>query len=100
MQKKFIPIIDLIKEIRTDLEGNRGFRIDKKTVRRIVDHLEQEGLVVTKDIRVTYSLEREESESQNSEDDAMPFGAARDLKERIVPIVHAPDYTVTGAEVQ
>ena len=65
LEKQFIPIIDLVKEIRTDLEANRGYCIDKKTVKRIVDHLEAEGLVSTKDIKVTYSYNYEkDSESE------------------------------------
>lgn len=56
-EHRFIPLIDLIKEIRTDLEANRGFRIDKKTVKRIVEHLQMEGLLMAKDVKVTYQME-------------------------------------------
>ena len=54
-EKRFIPIIDLKKEIKRDLEANRNFLIDKKTVKRIIMILKAEGLVATKDIRVTIS---------------------------------------------
>lgn len=53
VEKGFIPLLDLIKDIRTQLEGNRGYSIDKKTVRRIVEHLEAEQLLCTKDVKVT-----------------------------------------------
>lgn len=63
-EKKFIPIIDLKKEIRTDLEANRNFIIDKKTVKRIVSILKAEDLVRTKDIRVTTSYGCVDSDSE------------------------------------
>ena len=62
-EKKFIPIIDLKKEIKRDLEANRNFLIDKKTVKRIIMILKAEGLVATKDIRVTISYANVGSDS-------------------------------------
>ena len=62
-EKRFIPIIDLKKEIKRDLEANRNFLIDKKTVKRIIMILKAEGLVATKDIRVTISYADMDSDS-------------------------------------
>ena len=52
-EKKFIPIIDLTKEIKDKLEKKLPYQIDKKTVKKMIDVLAMEGLVVIKDIRVT-----------------------------------------------
>lgn len=51
----FIPLIDLAKEIKTDLEAKYKYAIDKKTLRRILSHLEAEGLLCIKEIKVTIS---------------------------------------------
>jgi hypothetical protein len=39
IKKKFIPMVDMIKEIRSDLEASQQYQIDKRTVRRILEHL-------------------------------------------------------------
>jgi len=57
MGKNFIPIIELIKEIRDNLEYNRSYRIDKKTVRRIVTILQSEGLVQIKEVEIIIQYE-------------------------------------------
>ena len=93
IEKQFIPIIDLVKEIRTDLEASRGYSIDKKTVRRIVDHLEAEGLVHTKDIKVTYQLSYDNKDS-DSETPQIKTESDPDIKQKLVPIVNAPGYEV------
>ena len=80
-----------MKEIRTDLEANKGYQIDKKTVRRIVEHLEKEGLVKTKEIKVTISYGGDQDSDSSRGDDQ---------KCKIVPIVHAPGYDVSAAELQ
>jgi hypothetical protein len=46
-------VIDLIKEIRQDLEKNKEYTIDKKTVKRMVLNLAAEDLVETGEIKVT-----------------------------------------------
>ena len=84
--KKFIPVIDLIKEIRTDLEANRNFIIDKKTVKRIISILKAEDLVKTKDVRVTISYGHIDSDSNNGEQ------KNNKVVPKIVPIVLAPYY--------
>ena len=77
------------------MEANKGYQIDKKTVRRIVEHLEKEGLVKTKEIKVTISY----SVEQDS-DVASSKSGADDQKFKIVPIVHAPGYEVSPDELQ
>lgn len=56
-EKNFIPIIELKKEIRENLEKNRSYDIDKKTVRRIVTTLESEGLVEVKYVEIVVSYD-------------------------------------------
>jgi hypothetical protein len=101
-----IPIIDLVKEIRMDLEANRGYSIDKKTVRRIIEHVEAEGLVVTKEIKVTINygnqLKADEAIDSDGYVASQHSGDSVDgnVKYRIVPIVHAPGYDVKEEDLQ
>ena len=92
----------MVKDIRSDLEANRGYSIDKKTVRRIIDHLEAEKLVITKEIRVTINYGNQQVKDEVNESDGYIASHhsqdSNDLNEnikfRIVPIVHAPGYEI------
>jgi len=48
-----ISEVELRKRIKMELERDKGFEMDKKTLRRIVENLKQAGLVKTKQFRVT-----------------------------------------------
>ena len=48
-----ISEVELRKRIKTDLEKDMGFEMDKKTLRRIVENLKREDLVKTKQFKVT-----------------------------------------------
>ena len=43
-----ISEVELRKRIKLELEKDKGFEMDKKTLRRIVENLKREGLVKTK----------------------------------------------------
>ena len=43
-----ISEVDLRKRIKTELERDKKYEMDKKTLRRIVENLKREGLVKTK----------------------------------------------------
>lgn len=47
-----ISLVDLRNEIKNELEKNKGFEIDKKTLKRIVDKLKQDNLIKTVDFLV------------------------------------------------
>ncbi len=55
-------MVDLRNGIKNDLEKGKGYEIDKKTLKRIVEKLSQEKLVKTRDFLVTL----EQSEGQGS----------------------------------
>ncbi len=55
-------MVDLRNGIKNDLEKGKGYEIDKKTLKRIVEKLAQEKLVKTRDFLVTL----EQSEGQGS----------------------------------
>lgn len=46
-------MVDLRNDIKNDLERGKGFEIDKKTLKRIVEKLVSEKLVKTVDFLVT-----------------------------------------------
>lgn len=46
-------MVELRNDIKQDLEKSKGFEIDKKTLKRIVDKLLRDGLVKTVDFLVT-----------------------------------------------
>jgi hypothetical protein len=52
-EKRNISIVDLRNDIKNELEKLKGFEIDKKTLKRIVDNLKTDGLVKTVDFLVT-----------------------------------------------
>lgn len=45
IERGFAPIVDLVKGIKSELEFNRSYHIDKKTVKRIIEILLSEGLL-------------------------------------------------------
>jgi len=47
-----ISLVDLRNDIKNELEKHKGFEIDKKTLKRIVDKLKQDNLVKTVDFLV------------------------------------------------
>ena len=71
MAEKYIPIVDLNRKIKDVLEKGIGYEIDKKTVRRIVDHLSFEKLVKIQQIKtqITYEgsdkLDKDEYDSDD-----------------------------------
>ena len=50
---KHISLVDLRNDIKNDLEKSKGFEIDKKTLKRIVEKLKKDKLVKTVDFMVT-----------------------------------------------
>lgn len=52
-ERGHISEVELRKRIKMELEKDKGFEMDKKTLRRIVDNLKREGLVKTKQFKVT-----------------------------------------------
>ena len=52
-----MPIVDLNKQIKAKLEKDMSYEIDKKTVRRIIDHLSLEKLVNIQQIKTTITYE-------------------------------------------
>lgn len=68
--KRFIPLIDLVKEIKQRLEYNRVYNIDRKTVKMIVQVLESEGLLKLSEVRVTYEYwRRQDADDQSMVDE-------------------------------
>lgn len=47
-----ISEVELRKSIINDLEKDKRFEMDKKTLKRIIEHLKRDNLVKTKDFRV------------------------------------------------
>ena len=45
-------MVDLRNDIKNELEKNKGFEIDKKTLKRIIDKLRKDNLVKTVDFLV------------------------------------------------
>lgn len=52
-EKKNISIVDLRNDIKNELEKHKGFEIDKKTLKRIIDNLKTDNLVKTVDFLIT-----------------------------------------------
>ena len=48
-----ISEVELRKRIKNELERSKSFEMDKKTLKRIVEYLRREGLVMTRNFRVT-----------------------------------------------
>lgn len=48
-----ISVVEIRNDIKHELEKSKGFEIDKKTLKRIIDNLKAEGLVKTVDFLVT-----------------------------------------------
>ncbi len=48
-----ISLVDLRNGIKNDLEKGKGYEIDKKTLKRIIEKLASEKLVKTRDFLVT-----------------------------------------------
>mmetsp|Transcript_7239 Transcript_7239/g.11384 ORF Transcript_7239/g.11384 Transcript_7239/m.11384 type:complete len:91 (-) Transcript_7239:19-291(-) len=90
-------MIDLIKEIKNSLEAKHDFQIDKKTVRRIIDHLKSEDLVALSDVKVTFRVRVEEEFG----DDSMSSGAEDNANEKskLILVVHLPGYTVKEEDI-
>lgn len=57
-----ISEIELRKRIKNDLEKSKNFEMDKKTLKRIIENLRKDGLVQTKNFKVTI-YQANESES-------------------------------------
>ena len=51
--KGHISLVELRNDIKCDLEKGKGFEIDKKTLKRIIDKLLRDNLVKTVDFLVT-----------------------------------------------
>ena len=47
-----ISLVDLRNDIKNELEKHKGFEIDKKTLKRIIDKLKKDNLVKTVDFLV------------------------------------------------
>jgi hypothetical protein len=60
-------MVELSRYIRTRLEGDKDFSIDKKTVKRITDHLVEEELLAYQEVRVTVSYQGCDSEDSEQE---------------------------------
>jgi len=45
-------LVDLRNDIKNELEKHKGFEIDKKTLKRIIDKLKKDNLVKTVDFLV------------------------------------------------
>ena len=48
-----ISLVELRNDIKNDLERGKGFEIDKKTLKRIIEKLQQDKLVKAVDFLVT-----------------------------------------------
>jgi hypothetical protein len=59
-----ISLVDLRNDIKNVLERGKGFEIDKKTLKRIIDKLLKDNLVKTQDFMVTVQ-QADGSGSQN-----------------------------------
>jgi len=46
-------LVELRNDVKNELEKSKGFEIDKKTLKRIVEKLQQDKLVKTVDFLVT-----------------------------------------------
>lgn len=66
-----ISEVELRKLIKSDLERSKSFEMDKKTLKRIVENLRKEGLVQTKNFKVTIYQAGESADSDFSEDEAL-----------------------------
>jgi hypothetical protein len=64
IERGFAPIVDLVKGIKSELEFNRSYHIDKKTVKRIIDILLSEGLLEVQDVKFTVKYENLELEKK------------------------------------
>jgi DNA-binding GntR family transcriptional regulator len=45
--------LEIRQRIKTELEKQKSFEMDKKTLRRIVDNLKREGLLQTRDFKIS-----------------------------------------------
>ena len=54
-------MVELRNDVKNELEKSKGFEIDKKTLKRIVEKLQQDKLVKTVDFLVTV----QQAEGQN-----------------------------------
>lgn len=57
-ERGHISEVELRKRIKMELERDKGFEMDKKTLRRIVENLKQASLVKTKQFKVTIYQDR------------------------------------------
>lgn len=57
-ERGHISEVDLRKRIKQELEKEKTFEMDKKTLRRIVENLKREELVKTKQFKVTIYQDR------------------------------------------
>lgn len=53
IEKGNTSTVDLRNEVKNELEKDKGFEIDKKTLKRIIDNLKQDKLIKTVDFEVT-----------------------------------------------
>jgi len=53
MQQGHISLVDLRNDIKSILEKGKGFEIDKKTLKRIIDRLLRDKLIKTVNFKVT-----------------------------------------------
>lgn len=67
-ERGHISEIELRKLIKSDLERSKTFEMDKKTLKRIIENLRKEGLVQTKNFKVTIYQADESAESDFSVD--------------------------------
>lgn len=53
------------QRIKTELEKQKSFEMDKKTLRRIIENLKRDGLLLAKDFKVTIKpYKQEDGEGQ------------------------------------
>ena len=62
-----ISEVELRKCIKLELEKDKRYEMDKKTLRRIVENLKREGLVKTKQFKVTIYQDKVNSRSQQQQ---------------------------------